>query len=116
MHSQVLFVLEAVHHLVRYQAVSHLNGRAILYDTSDVFSDPLHDVVGSLNRILEERLVMGKDKIDIFDMNEAISMCSRHVFVHLGHDDLCLFQGSLDHVHAYAQAKVAVLVWKRGLD
>jgi hypothetical protein len=97
-------------------SISHLKGLPIPDETGDIFPDLLgRSTVGFLDEF-QDGLIVGKDEVYIFHMDEAVTVDARHVSVHLSDYQRSLFRSGFDNVNAHPQTHVAVLIGRRGLD
>ena len=116
MHAQMLLAEEVGQDRVRQRPEAHLDGVAVLDEAGHVIADPLG--FGRRDRSLDfqQRFVMGNDEIDIPNVDESVAVDARHEPVDLGDDHPGVLRGRLDDVDADAEAQVAVVVGRGGLD
>jgi len=114
--AQVLLAAEVRENGVGDRSVAHLDGVAVLDEAGHVVSDPLGDFRVGRGVVLQQRLVVGDQEIDVVDVEEGVAVDPRHVTVDLCDDHPGRLGGGLDDVHADPHAEIAVVVGQRGLQ
>ncbi len=114
--AQVLLAVEVREDRVGDRPVADLDRVAVFDKPGHVVADPLGDIRVRSGVVLEQRLVVGHDEIDVVDVEEGVAVDPRHVPVDLDDNDPGRLRGGLDDVDADAHAEVAVLVGQRSLE
>ena len=103
-------------HRIRNRPNPHLQRRTVFDQGGAVFPDGQLDRTLRLDRALWNRRVAIDDGMKAADMNQPVSIRTRHVRVHLRHHQAGRLHRRQAHIHTDAQRAVAMPVRRRHLD
>mmetsp|Transcript_9493 Transcript_9493/g.35541 ORF Transcript_9493/g.35541 Transcript_9493/m.35541 type:complete len:381 (+) Transcript_9493:438-1580(+) len=109
-HAEVLMVLQGKQCRIRNDADPRLDRGAILHKRRDVGANLVVNVQDLGGRVMVDRVVHFHGRFDEAHVDEGVAVGPRHVRVDLRDDGTGLLAGRHCHVHAGAQAAVAVLL------
>eukprot|EP00968_Pinguiococcus_pyrenoidosus_P016785 scaffold1638_cov258-Pinguiococcus_pyrenoidosus.AAC.9 len=115
-HAEVLMVLQGKQCRIRNDADPRLDRGAILHKRRDVGANLVVNVQDLGGRVMVDRVVHFHGRFDEAHVDEGVAVGPRHVRVDLRDDGTGLLAGRHCHVHAGAQAAVAVLIGRADLD
>src|SRR4030042_6993145 len=116
MYAEMFLVAKAGQYGIGHTAIPNLNSVPVFNNTSYVFPNLLCNIVRRARLVFQQWFIMLNNIVDIFNMYETISMNSRHIRVHLGHDHSCIVCRSSNDIQAYTETHIAMAVRGRNLN